>query len=466
MNTHTTLTQGGVEKAQNSIADMDAAMQGFERTTLVDLLSEQETLLGEANEVSKLDDAAERAARLEIINANMENLEAKIADYREDTAELIAGLEAQFEKLGIDLSALQKPTEEDLNMVAQAEAHLAKLSQDGPMRGAELLTAITDAESSFNPFGKTAKVEAAQKALSTFEVEHESSLAEAKRAIEEAKAEVERRKRKRIREAEFDSQFDRFIAMASQIQAKLLENVKKSEARIVETRKALDDALSQKETLASKIAGLSDEIVKAEDKVIALEGQVSSAVDQKSRATLEKKLGGAKQALTDLEGTKQEMQTAFNSFESAATKHDTMLQSINVQRDNQRSHARKLQIDSKARFIQAQNIVSIIQSTAQEDAASRLHGAGSTLDRTGLEIAARALIASERERINMLKGHERDMQRFADITGALAQGRAGISIEDAEIAARMQQNWGINPNESSWLQLAEKQMQTDSAQAA
>jgi len=450
-----TLTRGGLTESQASIDAMESAMSGFNRTTLADLLTQQETLMSRQKDVSQIDDAKVRAARLEIINSDMSKLQAKIVEYRDDTAELIAGLEAYFEKLGVNLSALQKPTQEDLQIVKRAVEHLANLERDGPTARALLVQEVTDAESSWNPLGKAQRVQDARDKLAEFELEQETDISDAKTAVEEAKAEIERLRRKRIREAEFDSQFERFITMTQQIQAKLLENVKSSEVRIGETQKALTDALKQKEGLGQQLNDIDTQIKAAEDAVMALEQERSGAIDQAVRASVETRLGAANQVLADLNGTKQEMQVAFNAFESAAKKHEEILATIQVQRDNQRAHARKLSIDSKARFQQAQNLVNIIKNSAQEDAAARLHTAGSSLDRMSLETAARTLIASERIRLEMLRGHERDMKSFDEVTSATAEGRAKVAIEDAEIAERMRKNYGIDPLGGSWLHLAE-----------
>src|SRR3989344_2942193 len=207
-----TLTQGGASEAQASIAAMEAAISGFERTTISDLLEQQADLLEKSKEVGKIDDTVLRAARMEIIQADMASLEKKIGEYREDTAELIAGLEAQFEKLGLDLSALQKPAPEDLEVVTRAEAYLQQLETEAARQRVELDQEIAEAGNAW--FGKEQKVKDAETALEAYNVEHEQQLATAKVAIEEAKAEVERRKRKRIRDADFDSQFNRFIGVA------------------------------------------------------------------------------------------------------------------------------------------------------------------------------------------------------------------------------------------------------------
>ena len=121
------LVRGGLATTEASIAAMESAMHGYERRTLADMLQEQDKLMGQAKEVSQLQSTADRAARLEIINASMESLSKKIEEYREDTAELIAGLEAEFEKLGIELSELQKSTQEDLQLVKTTEDYLLTL---------------------------------------------------------------------------------------------------------------------------------------------------------------------------------------------------------------------------------------------------------------------------------------------------------------------------------------------------
>ncbi len=453
--------QSGLEKSAASVSAMEDAMSGFGRTTIADLLNQADQLAVQAKSAAQIDDTKQRAVQMEIINSNMEGLLSKISEYREDTAELIAGLEATFEKLGHDLSQLQKPLPEDLKIVDRAREYMASLDFNNPasaasLRLSELQGALTETESAWNPIGKAAKVAEAKQAVESFRLQNASDVAAAQTAIVEAQAEVERLRRKRIREADFDKQFERFIALASQIQAKLLENVKKAEIRMVETRRELNESLAARETLAGDISRLQEEITTIENDVMALESSVATATSQEDRARLEKQLGDVTQRLADMNGKKQEMEIAFNSFEAAVRKHETMLSTIQVQCDNQRSHARKLSVDSKARFVQAQNLVLVIQNTSQEDAASRIHSVGSTLDRQSMEIAARALVASERERLKMYQGHESDMKGFAEITGALAEGRAAIAIEDAEIAARMQQNFGINPLDSSWLHIAEK----------
>jgi len=462
-------TTSGVASTQASVEAMEAAMQGFERTTLNDLLDEQNKLMKSAKDASKLGDAAEKAARLEIINADMDSLRAKIVEYREDTAELITGLEAQFAKIGIDISALQKPTEEDLSLIKRAEEHLASLDLANPsgtasLRKKELDEALATAKTKW--FGKENAVEHATTNLAAFAEAHVADTKEAKLAIEEAKAEVERMRRKRIREADFDSQFQRFIDLASQIQASLLQNVKDSEARMVQTKKELNDSLAQKETLATQMKKLDSDILKTEGSVRVLDTEIANAIDPAVKASKEKERGVVVQKLADQNGTRQEMQVAFNAFEAAVTKHETMLQAVQVQRDNQSAHARKLSIDSKARFVQAQNLVMIVKNQSQEDAAERLHQAGSKLDTMGMEAAARALVASERTRLNMLKGHEQDIKNFARITGDLAAGRANIAIEDAEIAARMQKNYGIDSLQSSWLHVMDHMTQENDTQKA
>lgn len=337
-----------------------------------------------------------------------------------------------------------------------AETYLKQLVElDGPTARALLVQAIADAKGSWNPIGRDARVLDAEKALEAFDIQQATDVVAAKTAVEETKAEVQRLRNKRIREAEFDSQFERFIAFAQQIMQKLLENVRNSEVRMSETQKAFNDSLVQKEKKAAQLNNLDVKIKQAEDAVMTLQTELGSAVDQEARARVETRLGAANQILADLNGTKQETQVAHNALEAAASKHEKMLATLQVQRDNQRAHAVKLNIDSRSRFTQAQNIVRIIQNTTQEDAASRLHVAGSSLDKIGLELSVRALIASERERLKMLTGHEADMKRFDVIGGALAEGRAQIAIEDAEIAARMRQNYGIDPLKASWLHVAE-----------
>jgi predicted nucleic acid-binding Zn-ribbon protein len=468
MNTDT-LTKGGLTEAGTAINKMEAAMEGFARTTITDLLTEQENLVQQQREAQKLEDTVQRSARLEIINSNMADLEAKINEYREDTAELIAGLEAHFAKLGIELSELEKPAPEDMEVVRRAEAHLKSLDLNDPESTSskeknELDVALAEAEGAW--IGKLGKVANAQVALARFSALHEQDLAEAQTAFEEAKAEVERRRRARIRNAEFDRKFERFIEIASEIQAKLLENVKASEARMGETRKALTDALTQREKLAGDLQETEEKIREAEDNVLTLEQELASAVDQTQRTQIDSRLGNARTQLADLNGARQEMQVVFNSLEAATVKHDTMLQSLQIQRDNQRAHALKLQADSKARFTQAQNLVSIIKNTAQEEAAGRLHSVGSSLDRMGIEVAARALIASERQRLQMLEGHKGDMEQFAETTSALAEGRAKVALEDAEIATRMRDHFGINPLDSSWLHLAQRVTEPKTDEAA
>jgi hypothetical protein len=85
------------------------------------------------------------------------------------------------------------------------------------------------------------------------------------------------------------------------------------------------------------------------------------------------------------------------------------------------------------------------------------------MDRMSLEIAARALIASERERLNMLLNHEKDMKGFEEVRSTLAEGRADIAVRDAEIMARMRQDYGIDPLGSSWLHLAEQHVEEKKA---
>jgi hypothetical protein len=296
-----------------------------------------------------------------------------------------------------------------------------------------------------------------------FDLQQEADVKAAGIAVEEAKAEVERARRKRIREADFDAQFDRFIAMAQQIQKNLLDNVMGSEVRMKETQNAFIVSLKQKESAALKMAEIAGKIREKENEVMNLESERGQTADEAARATVDVKLGVANQELADLNGQKQELQVAHNAEESAAKKHETILATLQVQRENQRSHAVKLSIDVKARFQQAQNIVTVIKNTAQEDAASRLHQAGSSMDRMSLEIAARALIASERERLNMLLNHEKDMKGFEEVRSTLAEGRADIAVRDAEIMARMRQDYGIDPLGSSWLHLAEQHVEEKKA---
>jgi len=375
--TQTATLSTGMETASLSVSAMETAMASYGRMTLNDLLTQQEALIKQSQETAQLEDTVERAKRLEIIEASMETLSARISAFREDTAELIAGLEAQFEKIGIDMEQMQKPTTEDLKIVQRAEGHLRQTEASGPAHRAELEGELKSAQSSWNPFGKQVRIAAAEEKLTRFDIEHAETLATAHTAVEEAKAEVERLRRKRIREADFDAQFHRFIGMAKQIQETLLKNVADSEARMAVTQKALAEAHATKEDLSVKLAELDDQVRHLEDDVLALEREISQTTDQTARTTVERQLAEARQQLADAGGTKQEMQVAFNALEAAAVKHATMLQALQVQRDNQRSHARKLQVDSTARFQQAQNLVTVIKNTTQEDAASRLHGVGS-----------------------------------------------------------------------------------------
>ncbi len=457
-----------VQAAEASVTAMEDALSGFTRTTLADLLSEQEALLKQGQEVAQIEDSSIRAAQLEIINANMDSLSAKIVSYREDTDELVTGLEATFQKLGYELTELQKTDPTDLAITKRAEAHLATLDLKNPESVAakalaKLEEILKEIQESWNPFGKSGRIAEAELAIQRFKLEHTSDVAKAKSALEEAKAEVARLSRKRVREANFDVQFDRFIGIAQQIQSRLLENVKRAEVRMVETSRELNEALKTKEKLAGQIAEIHGTIVTVENELLTVETTIAQTTTQEERARLEAERGLISEKLANLNGQKQEMEIAFNTLESAAVKHETLLQTVRTQCDNQRAHARKLSIDSKARFVQAQNLVVVIKNTAEEDAATRLHSVGSSLDKTSLEIAARALVASERERLAMYTRHEQDMQAFAGITGALAEGRAQIALEDAQIAERMKQNFGIDPLQSSWLHIAEQMGNSASA---
>ncbi len=466
MNAAIQMSSTSLSSSQSAVNAMTDAMEGFGRTTLADLLQKQEELVGQRQEIAQIDDVKERAIRTEILESDMKGLTAKIDEYRDDVAELIAGLEAEFNRLGHDLSNLQKPTQDDLALIQRAVDYLQKLEHvDGPAARKLLTDAIAESEASWNPIGREARVGEAKNNLATFDAQQANDVAAAKVAVEEAKAEVARLRNKRIREADFDSQFERFIAMSQSIQGKLLLNVKDSEARLISTRKAVAASAKEKEEIAKLIAASLKEITTAEDAVMDLESQKNNALDQETRAGIETKLVAANETLAELNGRKNEMQTAYNALEASLVKDESMLDTIQVQRENQRAHARKLMIDSKQRFTQAQNLVTVIKNTAQEDAASKLHAAGSKLDRMALEMAARALMASERERIKLLTGHEADIKAFAETTSALAEGRAKIAIEDAEIAARMQTNYGVNPLDSSWLHLAESMGHNDQAGA-
>lgn len=467
MNANVAMSSTSLSSSQAAVSAMSDAMEGFNRTTLSDLLQQQEQLVNQRAEIAKIDDSKERAAREEILNADMANLTAKIDVYRDDVAELIAGLEAEFIRLGHDLSNLQKPTDNDLALIKRATDYLEQLEKiDGPAARRLLTDAITEAEGSWNPIGRAANVDEAKRKLAAFDVQQANDVAAAKVAIEEAKAEVARNRNKRIREADFDGQFQRFIAMAQSIQAKLLENVKGSEVRLVATREAVTKQAKEKEEIARLIASSLAEIVAAENAVMELETQKQNATEQLARAEIETKLVVANQHLAELNGRKNEMQVAYNALESALVKDEAMLDTIQVQRENQRSHARKLMIDSKQRFNGAQNLVTVIKNTAQEDAATKLHDAGSKLDRMGMEMAAKALIASERERLKLYTRHEADIKAFAETTASLAEGRANMAVSEAEIMARMQKNYGVNPLDSSWLHLAENMHSQDAGAPA
>lgn len=452
---HATLTTD-TATAESAVAAMDAALADFGRTTLDDLLSQQETLLAEAKEASELDDTAEAAARMQIINARLEKLAEELPKYREDTAELIAGLEATLTKMGVQINNLDKPTAADTGLIQAAQVKLDALQPALDKAKAAKDAEIKELEDGWFVRNKDARIAALQQDKASLDTKYEADLKMAERAVEEAKAQVERNRRARIRDAQFDAQFDRFIAIAAQIQDALLKNVKNSEARMVKTRQELAAAMEQKEKLSRQIADLAETIAGKEEALLTIEGQIASAIEQADRDALESKRSAAVQELSDLQGKRQEMEVVRNSLDTAATKHQTMLDAIVVQRDNQRSHAMKLAADSRARFEQAKNLVIIIQNTAQEDAASRLHEVGSGLDRMSVEVAAKALIASEQARLRLLKGHEEDKAKLAEITEALAEGRAGIAIEDAEIRARARENFGLDIGDSSWLQIAQR----------
>jgi hypothetical protein len=470
-------TKMNVQAQQGStLAEIEAAFATMEaevrsttkQTTISDLLEEQQELLDSKHEASKLADTAEGAARLAILDTDLENLSAKIAEFSDNTNDLMNDLDGTFEKMGYVIHEAKNVSPEDQQLVTRAKDHLASLNLKDPGSAASekrvaLVAAIETAKGKwFNSDG----VAGAEQALVVFDETHPASVEEAGKALIEIEAEAERNRVARLRTLPMDEQVGRMIKIGQQLHTKIGDDIKNTVVAITNTRKSLDESLTAKEAASKAADDLTVKIVAAEEVVTRLTLEVESATTDSVRSTAEKKLGTANDKLAELNGNKHTIQQTANGHAEAAVIHEKTLLTLQTQRSNLQAHAEKLMINLKTSFVQAKASVEIIKNSVEERAAGRIHKAGSEHRRKSLVLAVQSYMASERGRLEMNQDHKKAMTDFAEITEVLAQGQAETAIADAVFAKEKANEFGIDRQRSNWLRIAEEIMAEEEKAAA
>jgi hypothetical protein len=406
------------------VADMAA-----NRTTAGEIDRQYAEAQSQMKEALQIKDKSARETKLAVINATLEKLRAEAPKEQKDLAEAVYGINEIAASLDRAYEDLQQPNPAELDLVARAKT-----------RHEEAVEALKSAEKSWNPIGKTARIEVAK-----------SEVDKALQGISDAKAEAGRMTRKRLMAADFEQStqqlnlmVDRAVSSIETRRKDILVQVKIMGEKKVEALNTRVKAAEKLEKLDAELEVLEGNFSTEEESL----GNLTNGSKEHSEQLI--KVSELKRQLEEKRSDRNAVLAIHQSAESFSIQFEIHEKTnINLAAD-QRVWIMKLKSDKQQREATIKSRLEIMKGVNDMEIASGLNQVVTELDMKTAEKVASAGVAVAKKTAEM-------MAKQPELVNRLEYAKSGQTVATAEvndkvnkIIERMRKQYSDFPSESTF----------------
>lgn len=416
-----------VNQMEELLKRNDSIVTDIENSDILEKINKTQE---EIEEASNIEDKVERNTRLEILNSTMKDLR-EAADAEEvDLAEAVLGLNILIEKMGGEYGNLTELNVEEKKIISDAE-DMVEIKN----------TAVSEAESSWMPFGKDARI---QEAKTAFE--------NAKLNVESAKSEAKKQMRARLMNASMEDSLQTFqvkVERTISIMKDRLNDIK-IQVEAVGIRK--DAAFAAKEESAKDLEKYSQKVEDLESDLFDAEEELESYSNGSSEYTSqESKISNIKSDLEDARGSRDTALGIFQSKEKFAKELEVHEVAQKKLRNNQQTWIKTLNSDTEERIVTFKSRLEAMKASSDQEIAKELDKMGAAVDQNNVEFMAKVTVSSDKIMEDKVAAHPKRFEKMVKVQEALAEHVFKSDQKMKDMVSEMKDKYGVDPIKSQFV---------------
>lgn len=412
-------------------------IQAREGQDLTSKIAELETQLEDA---AKIKNEEERNLRMQVLQADFENLRAELAAEEQDLSQAVMGLNALMTEMGEEYADLQKLSPEEQKVIDDASAKVSEAERE--------LRRVEDAP------GWKFIFSSRDKALR----QAREGIEAAKQGVADAESRVKGMARDRLMKADIEQSLQEFMYKVQKtieiMDARATQIVQQLEA--VSVRKA--EAFRVKEEAAKVLEELDASLNEKEAEMRAAEEELEALANGSSEyVAKEKEISALRTTVEEIRGRRNEALVLFQSKERFASELDVHEKSQMKLRDNQRAWITLLKSDTEERLITFRSRLEAMKAMSDQDVAQNLDNLGTAIDKSNVDFMAKVGAASDKRRMEMVESQPDRIKRIEEARAAQAEAQARIRDREKEALEKFRERYGIDPMDSSFFTYTEEE---------
>lgn len=442
------LSQGLVQDALRADVVHDKLKQ-IQSNSLRKLLERQNALVERLEKLSELPNMAEAERQKSIIESELRTVREEYSKRQEDVGVLAHELFALYDELGMQSKFAGEDKPEDIAKRQEAKDAIVSVEKSISHLETELEKAIenkAEAESSWWPFGKQAKVNEAASRVDNLKsrIHNEKDrLKEAQENIAVVEEQIQVDKRERVRKASLAENFSLIREFTRNAASILKADIEETAQRASSTEKALNSALDKKRVTARSLDDLRDKMEKTERDLQREINALSEIPDQGSSAYAEqqKVVADLEASMTKMKGEELKLNTTHMAMTQAIEANKSSLAGLTMQHDTAEVYLIKLTNAEKTAEILGRNIDRMTKNTMQETASDALDRVNDSMVMTAVDLGVQAEVASGKVRNDALERHNNLMEQLHETRKAGDQAVAVEAARYIEIDKRIRKGY-------------------------
>lgn len=410
--------------------------------SLQEMIAESEQKLDEVISRGKLTEEDIQSLQAGIILADLESARTSREEMRVDLGQAMVGLNESLAIIGENTYVqFGEETEEEKIIVSSAKERLQKA--DARQRAAEAQVAVAGTKMKLFGIRKRA-VDSAQKELSEANIELES----AKAGVPAAEQRAKQIARERLQNSTIDDSLEAYTKMASDVEQVMIQRREDSlaEEEFVRARRETADQIKVEAT--EKLKTAEAEVSELETRVQTLKDELEllqSGTTEFARKELE-----IRNTSSELEEAQNRRNVALVVSDSKTryveelALHEKSLQKL---RGNLESWIAALHSAAEERVATFRAVLQQQKMLDDQEVASQLDEVGAETDRRNLEFAAKAVVATDKARAEMMNSLPERMKAVRSVAAGLSAHLKETLEKDKEFLKSFHDKYGLGNSE-------------------
>jgi hypothetical protein len=401
---------GSLAMLEQSLAGADNSMQATQQQSAFNL----DSLIGDVqNQIAQgaqVRESKSATATRKIIESTFQTAREDAAKIGQDLFELIGNLDVFVKGFGIELSQLEKPTQDQINRLKMAEAAIAKAGTKW--------------------FGR------------------EKAVAKAQADLEQLKIRITAEVRERLMKTSTEQTLATFQLLVNKISGRLETRIQEIDQtkKAVTSRKAV--AIEIKRRAAEALDNLRQKKDETEAQYISAQDILSSMENGKADYVAQAKVvSDLKEQLDTIEGNLNVALALFQDkeiFVQRLEEHELVQTKL---LSNHKTWLTLLKSQTEERVTTWRSTLSALQSASDQEISKTLNDTGREIDNKTDEMMGQVLVASERAIIETFEGFPDHLRNLVNICGATTQMEKEFASRQQKMYADLAQHYGIDQSQ-------------------